>query len=175
MGFLVVVFGSSAVLSSSAQQRDKYVLTIVQQPESPIEILEVGVAPTDPPLILPWIRYKNRSKISVLEYTLWVVITTAKGRRMGSGVEFSALQKESPGVLVEEEILQPGEERTIDRRSPEEVEKTRAELHGWLKRNRFEESQWPVKVEFLVRRAVLQDGTVFNADGLAKALDFYYK
>jgi hypothetical protein len=78
-------------------------------------------------------------------------------------------------VLVEEEILQPGEERTIDRRSPEEVEKTRAELHGWLKRNRFEESQWPVKVEFLVRRAVLQDGTVFNADGLAKALDFYYK
>jgi hypothetical protein len=125
MGFLVVVFGSSAVLSSSAQQRDKYVLTIVQQPESPIEILEVGVAPADPPLILPWIRYKNRSKISVIEYSLEAVITTAKGRTMRLEWMFSAVRKESPGVLVEEEILHPGEVRTIDRRSLQDVEKIR--------------------------------------------------
>jgi hypothetical protein len=171
MGICIVAFGLSLVLSSSAQQREKYVLMIVQQPESPIEIVEVGVAPTDPPLILPWMSYKNRSKTPIVEYTLMTVMTPAqKAARMSQEWNFSAFQKESPGVLVEEEILRPGEVRTIDRRSPEEVEKIRAELHEWLKRNRFDESEWPVKIEFLVKRAVLQDGTVFNAEGLARIL-----
>jgi hypothetical protein len=48
-------------------------------------------------------------------------------------------------------------------------------MKEFLKRNRFDESELPVKIEFLVKRAVLQDGTVFNAEGLAKALGNFYK
>lgn len=80
-------------------------------------------------------------------------------------------------MLVEEVILRPGEVRTTDRYSPEEVEKIRegAEMKGFLKRYRFDESELPVKIEFLVKRAVLQDGTVFNVEGLAEALQNFCK
>jgi hypothetical protein len=49
------------------------------------------------------------------------------------------------------------------------------EIKEFLNRHRFDESELPVKVEFLVKRAVLQDGTVFNAEGLSKALWSFYK
>jgi len=48
----------------------------------------------------------------------------------------------------------------VDRRSPEEVERVKERLGAVVARHRFGEAELPVKLEFLMERAVLDDGTV---------------
>gem|GEM_PF-5784896 len=75
----------------------RYVLSIVWQPESPIERVGVGVTPTDPPLILPWVRYRNRTGRVVVCCELTVVITTARGGRLSPGWEMGRCRDEGEG------------------------------------------------------------------------------
>lgn len=62
----------------------------------------------------------------------------------------------------------------MDRRSLEEVERIEERLGAVVARHRFGEEEFPVKVEFLVERAVVDDGTVYDARDRARALEDRY-
>jgi hypothetical protein len=167
----IVTLSLSLVLNSQAQRREKYLVTIVQQPQSPIEILEAGVYPIDTPNLFKWVRFKNRSNASIIEYELIGIQTTGKGHFGTSRWGSRAFKPESPGVLLEECLFKPGEVKSDGLLTAEEVEKLRAKISKLPEFKPIEESDFPMKIEFLVKRAVLEDGTVFSAEELIEALE----